>query len=58
MAHMNDLDAYRRSAERVLAAMVDGVIEVTGRAYDLQDVALAQADLESGRTTGALYLRP
>ena len=58
MAHMNDLDAYRRSAERVLAAMVDGVIQVTGRAYDLQDVALAQADLESGRTTGALYLRP
>lgn len=58
MAHMNDADAYRRSAERVLAAMVDGVLQVTGRAYNLRDAALAQADLESGRTTGALYLRP
>jgi NADPH2:quinone reductase len=58
MAHMNDLHAYSRSAERVLAAIADGVIQVTGRAYHLQDAALAQADLESGRTTGALYLRP
>jgi NADPH2:quinone reductase len=58
MAHMNDADAYRRSAERVLAAMVDGVLQVTGRAYSLRDVALAQADLEAGRTTGALYMRP
>jgi NADPH2:quinone reductase len=58
MAHMNDADAYRRSAERVLAAMADGVLQVTGRAYSLQDAAQAQADLEAGRTTGALYLRP
>jgi len=58
MAHMNDADAYRRSAERVLAAMADGVLQVTGKAYSLRDAALAQADLESGRTTGALYLRP
>lgn len=58
MAHMNDADAYRRSAERVLAAMADGVLQVTGKAYSLRDAALAQADLEAGRTTGALYLRP
>ncbi|MBR0726125.1 quinone oxidoreductase family protein [Bradyrhizobium manausense] len=58
MAHMNDADAYRGSAERVLAAMAGGVLEVTGKAYDLRDAALAQADLESGHTTGALYLRP
>jgi NADPH2:quinone reductase len=58
MAYMNDADAYRRSAERVLAAMVDGVLQVTGKAYSLQDAALAQADLEAGRTTGALYLKP
>jgi len=58
MAHMNDADAYRRSAERVLAAMDDGVLQVTGKAYSLRDAALAQADLEAGRTTGALYLRP
>jgi len=58
MAHMNDAEAYRRSAERVLAAMIDGVLQVSGKAYSLQDAALAQADLEAGRTTGALYLRP
>lgn len=58
MAHMNDAEAYRRSAERVLSAMIDGVLQVSGRAYSLQDAAQAQADLEAGRTTGALYLRP
>lgn len=58
MAHMNDADAYRGSAERVLAALADGVLEVTGKAYNLRDAALAQTDLESGHTTGALYLRP
>lgn len=58
MAHVNDADAYRRSAERVLAAMADGVLQVAGSAYSLQDAAQAQADLEAGRTTGALYLRP
>lgn len=58
MAHMNDADAYRQSAGRVLAALTDGVLQVSGTAYSLQDAALAQADLEAGRTTGALYLRP
>lgn len=58
MAHMNDADTYRCSAERVLAAMAGGVLQVIGKAYSLADAALAQADLESGRTTGALYLRP
>ena len=58
MAHMNDADAYHRSAARVLAAMTDGVLQVSGTAYSLRDAARAQADLEAGRTTGALYLRP
>jgi NADPH2:quinone reductase len=58
MAYMNDAGEYRRSAERVLAAMADGVLQVTGKAYSLRDAALAHADLEAGRTTGALYLRP
>ena len=58
MAHMNDAEAYGRSAGRVLAAMTDGVLQVSGTAYSLRDAALAQADLEAGRTTGALYLRP
>jgi NADPH2:quinone reductase len=42
----------------VLAAMIDGVLQVSGQAYSLRDAALAQADLEAGLTTGALYLRP
>lgn len=58
MAHMNDSGVYRRSAERVLAAVAEGVLGSTGKAYDLSDAARAQADLETGRTTGALYLRP
>jgi NADPH2:quinone reductase len=58
MGYMNDAGEYRRSAERVLAAMTEGVLRLTGRAYELRDVALAQADLEAGRTTGALYLKP
>ncbi|MDA9431277.1 quinone oxidoreductase family protein [Bradyrhizobium sp. CCBAU 51627] len=58
MAHMNDADAYRRSAGRVLAAITDGVLQVSGKAYSLRDAALAQGDLEAGRTTGALFLRP
>jgi len=58
MAHMNDGGIYRRSAERVLAAIADGVLCSTGKAYDLTDAARAQADLEAGRTTGALYLKP
>ena len=58
MAHMNDADAYSRSAGRVLAAMTEGVLQVSGKAYSLRDAAQAQADLEAGRTTGALYLRP
>lgn len=58
MAHMNDPGVYRRASERVLAAMVDGVLRVTGSVYALADAARAQTDLEAGRTTGALYLKP
>jgi NADPH:quinone reductase len=58
MAYVNDAGEYRRSAERALAAIADGVLQLTGRAYSLRDAALAQADLEAGRTTGALYLIP
>ncbi|MBC9880114.1 quinone oxidoreductase [Bradyrhizobium sp. INPA01-394B] len=58
MAHTNDADAYHGSAKRVLAAMADGILQVSGTAYGLRDAARAQTDLESGRTTGALFLRP
>jgi len=58
MAYMNDAGEYRRSAERVLLAVADGVLQMTGKAYGLHDAALAQSDLEAGRTTGGLYLKP
>ncbi len=58
MAYMNDVDVYRRAAERVLAAITDGVLAATGTAYALSDAARAQANLEAGRTAGALYLKP
>jgi NADPH:quinone reductase len=58
MAYVNDAAEYRRAAERVLAALADGVLRSTGIAYGLRDAARAQADLEAGRTAGALYLVP
>ena len=58
MGHMTDADEYRRSAARMLEALTSGVLQMSGTAYRLRDVAQAQADLEAGRTTGALYLKP
>jgi NADPH2:quinone reductase len=58
MAYVNDAAEYRHAAERVLAALTDGVLRSTGNAYGLRDAARAQADLEAGRTAGALYLVP
>jgi len=58
MAHMNDRDVYRHSAQAVLAALEAGVLKGVGKAYSLNDVAQAHADLEGGRTSGALYLKP
>lgn len=58
MAYVNDAAEYRRAAEHVLAALTDGVLRLAGNAYPLRDAARAQADLEAGRTVGALYLKP
>lgn len=58
MAHMNDADEYGRASERVLAAIADGVLRVAATVYRLHEAAQAQADLEAGRTTGALLLKP
>jgi len=49
---------YQRSAARVLEGLAGGVLQMSGTAYRLRDVALAHSDLEAGRTTGALYLKP
>ena len=58
MAHMNDRDIYRHSAQAVLAALEAGVLKGVGKAYSLSEVVQAHADLEGGRTSGAVYLKP
>lgn len=58
MLYMREPETYRRAAADVLAALDDGLVPVIGRAYPLVDAAMAQADLEAGRTTGSLYLVP
>jgi NADPH2:quinone reductase len=35
-----------------------GIVQDVGREYPLAQAALAQADLEAGRTTGCLVLVP
>ena len=58
MAYMNDAGAYRNAAIAVLDALQSGILKSDGRAYRLSDAAQAHADLEAGRTSGALYLMP
>jgi NADPH2:quinone reductase len=58
MAYMNETDAYRSAAEAVLAGIESGILGVSGQSYPLSDAARAHADLEAGRTSGALYLEP
>jgi NADPH2:quinone reductase len=58
LAYMNDPADYRRAADAVLTAMEAGILRGEGMAYRLEDAARAQAELEAGRTSGALYLVP
>jgi NADPH2:quinone reductase len=58
MAYLNEMEAYRLAAEAVLASIEKGVLEVASQSYALSDAARAHADLEGGRTSGALYLKP
>jgi NADPH2:quinone reductase len=58
MAYMNDRQYYRIAADAVLAALQEGILRSAGKAYRLDDVAQAHADLEDGRSTGSLYLVP
>ena len=58
MAYLNEMEAYRSAAHAVLAAIDSGVLKVAGQSYPLSEAARAHADLEAGRTTGALYLKP
>jgi NADPH2:quinone reductase len=58
MAYMNEKEAYRAAAEAALGGIQNGILKVSGKAYPLSEAARAHADLESGRTSGALYLQP
>jgi NADPH2:quinone reductase len=58
MAYMNETETYRLAAEAALAGIESGILKVRGQAYPLSEAARAHADLEAGRTSGALYLKP
>jgi NADPH:quinone reductase len=58
MAYMNETDAYRSAAEAVLEGIESGILNVSGQSYPFSEAARAHADLEAGRTSGALYLKP
>lgn len=58
-AHTATVAEYQQRAADVLAALAAGIItpHIWGR-YALADVATAHADLESGRSSGAIILKP
>ncbi len=58
MAYLNETDTYRSAAAAVLAGIEGGILRVSGQSYPLSEAARAHADLEAGRTSGALYLKP
>jgi NADPH2:quinone reductase len=58
MRYMADPETYRRAAAEVLAGLDAGLAQEVGRRYPLADAAQAHADLESGATTGCLWLAP
>ena len=58
MAYMNETEAYHLAAKAALAGIESGILRVSGQFYPLSEAARAHADLEAGRTSGALYLKP
>jgi NADPH:quinone reductase len=58
MAYMNETEAYHSAAKAVLAGIESGILKVSGQSYPFSEAARAHADLEAGRTSGALYLKP
>ncbi|MGZ2744839.1 quinone oxidoreductase family protein [Burkholderia stagnalis] len=58
-AHTATAEEYQERAAEVLRAIADGIIQPRiWRRYPLADVAEAHADLESGRSQGAIVLTP
>jgi NADPH:quinone reductase len=58
MAYLNNADDYQTAAKAVMAVMRDGILKAAGTGYALGEAAKAHADLEAGRSMGALYLLP
>ncbi len=58
MAYSADPELYKTAAADLFAAMARGIVAEIGAEYPLSQAAQAQSDLESGRTTGSLLLRP
>jgi len=58
-AHTATIPEYRERAQDLLATIEAGAItpRIWGR-YSLADAATAHADLESGRSSGAIILKP
>lgn len=56
IAYASNPDLYRRSADDLLAALGDGLINPIGAEYALRDANRAHSDLEAGRTTGSVIL--
>lgn len=58
-AHTATASEYQERAQDVLAAIGEGIIKPRiWASYPLADAALAHADLESGRSSGAIILKP
>lgn len=58
MAYSADPVLYKVAAADLFAVMARGIVPEIGAEYPLSQAAQAEADLESGRTTGSLLLIP
>lgn len=58
MAYAAEQETYRDAFREVIDLLKQGVMPAPGRTYPLEEAALAQADLEAGRTTGSVALIP
>lgn len=58
MAYSAEPDTYRTAGQAVLEAIASGITATMGHTYALGDVVTAHADLEAGKTTGSLLLKP
>jgi NADPH:quinone reductase len=58
MAYSADVDTYSAASKALIAAMQAGVVAEIGGEYLLSEAAIAQANLEGGRSSGSLLLIP